>query len=132
MKHNNINALTPQEHDVIVNKGTERPHSYSYNMLNDDGLYLCKLCHQPLLSSDHKFDAGCGWPSFFDQYDNGAINITQDTSHGMVHEEITCSNCDSHLGHIFPDGPLPTGVRYCVNGTSLLFSDETDHKDDNV
>ena len=122
MKPKDISELSDLEHHVMLNKGTEPPHSHDYNLIYDAGTYHCKLCAQPLFKSAHKFDAGCGWPSFFAEYGHGNINIIQDVSHGMVREEIVCSHCDAHLGHVFPDGPAPTGLRYCVNGISLLFN----------
>lgn len=124
MTRKDISELSDMEYHVMLNKGTEPPHSHDYNLLYKSGTYHCKLCGQALFESAHKFDAGCGWPSFYAEYGHGNINIHQDFSHGMVREEITCSNCDSHLGHVFPDGPAPTGLRYCVNGISLLFKEE--------
>ncbi|MEM6602413.1 MAG: peptide-methionine (R)-S-oxide reductase MsrB [Pseudomonadota bacterium] len=121
-----VSDLTAAEYDVIINKGTERPHSHPYNHKWENGAYCCKFCGQKLFASDHKYDPGCGWPSFFDKYDIGAIDIHTDYSHGMIREEIVCSSCGAHLGHVFPDGPQPTGLRYCVNGTSLIFQGEED------
>lgn len=113
--------LTPEEYAVCREKGTERPFTGKYNSEDRSGRYYCTCCGQLLFYSDTKFDAGCGWPSFFREAAPGNITETRDTSHGMVRTEITCSQCDSHLGHVFPDGPPPTGLRYCLNSVSLKF-----------
>jgi peptide-methionine (R)-S-oxide reductase len=113
--------LSPEEYVVCRQKGTERPHTGKYNEEFRTGRYYCTCCGQLLFYSDTKFDAGCGWPSFFREAVPGNIVETQDHSHGMVRTEITCANCDSHLGHVFPDGPPPTGLRYCLNSVSMKF-----------
>ena len=110
--------LTPEEYQVLRQKGTEAP--FSGKLLHDDrdGMYKCKVCGQDLFSSDAKFDSGTGWPSFDEALD-GSVIETEDTEHGMVRTEITCSKCGSHLGHVFPDGPTETGKRYCLNSVCL-------------
>lgn len=110
--------LTPEEYQVLRQKGTEAP--FSGKLLHDrrDGTYTCKVCGSKLFSSDAKFDSGTGWPSF-DQALPGAIKEIVDTSHGMARTEITCATCGSHLGHVFNDGPTKTGMRYCLNSVCL-------------
>ena len=116
-------TLDPIAYEVIVNKGTEHPHSGKYNNHSEKGTYSCAACGANLFHSDSKFEAGCGWPSFDKEIIEGAIKETKDLSHGMVRIEITCSNCDAHLGHVFEDGPTETQLRYCVNSVSLNFKD---------
>ncbi|MBC3767288.1 peptide-methionine (R)-S-oxide reductase MsrB [Neptunicella marina] len=112
--------LSDEEYRVCREKGTERPFSGDLLHENADGMYVCKCCGSELFSSDTKFDAGCGWPSFFAEYaDNVAYHT--DTSHGMIRTEITCKHCGCHLGHVFDDGPEPTGQRFCVNSVSVSF-----------
>ncbi|MDM1467599.1 peptide-methionine (R)-S-oxide reductase MsrB [Myroides odoratimimus] len=114
-------ALTPTEYYVLREKGTERPFTGEYNDFNEKGTYHCAGCGQLLFSSDTKFDAHCGWPSF-DKAIEGSVTYIEDLSHGMKRIEVTCSNCNGHLGHIFPDGPTETtGMRYCMNSISLKF-----------
>lgn len=110
--------LTPEEYQVLRQKGTEAP--FSGKLLHDtrDGTYTCKVCGSKLFSSDAKFDSGTGWPSF-DQALPGAVKETIDTEHGMIRTEITCATCGSHLGHVFNDGPTKTGMRYCLNSVCL-------------
>lgn len=113
--------LSPEEYYVLRQKGTERPFSGKYNMHFEKGTYVCNACKTSLFESGTKFDSGCGWPSF-DQALEGKIEYIQDRSHGMIRTEIVCVNCQSHLGHVFDDGPTDTGLRYCVNSVSLDFN----------
>ncbi|WP_438968982.1 peptide-methionine (R)-S-oxide reductase MsrB [Nonlabens sp.] len=112
--------LTPDQYHILREKGTERPFTGEYNTHYENGVYSCAACGNELFKSDQKFDSGCGWPSFDDEIE-GAIERKRDTTHGMIRTEIMCSNCGSHLGHVFNDGPTPTGIRHCVNSLSLDF-----------
>lgn len=111
--------LDPESYYVTREKGTERPFTGEYWDTTEEGVYHCKCCGEALFLSDTKFDAGCGWPSFYAPVEEAAIEEEVDHSHGMVRTEIMCSSCGAHLGHVFPDGPRPTGLRYCVNSLSL-------------
>ncbi len=111
-------TLTPEQYAVLRERGTEAPFTGEYVHEKADGTYACAACGNPLFSSDAKFDSGTGWPSF-DQALPGAVETHSDTSHGMSRTEITCARCGSHLGHIFDDGPTPTGKRYCINSVCL-------------
>ncbi|MBP6019567.1 MAG: peptide-methionine (R)-S-oxide reductase MsrB [Burkholderiaceae bacterium] len=113
--------LTPEEFAVAREKGTERPFTGRYWDTSTPGIYRCVCCQTPLFASDTKFDAGCGWPSYFQALDPANVREETDTTHGMVRTEILCNVCDAHLGHVFPDGPPPTGLRYCINSVSLQF-----------
>ena len=113
--------LTPEEYHVLREHGTERPFAGVYNDEKRPGVYNCRGCGAPLFKSETKYESGSGWPSFYDAIDPAAITQIRDTSHGMIRVEIRCAKCDGHLGHIFPDGPQPTGTRYCTNSLSLDF-----------
>lgn len=119
--------LTDEEYQVTRLKGTERAFTGKYWNHHEDGTYSCICCDAPLFTSDEKYDSGCGWPSFFSAPNPALIEETPDHSHGMIRTEITCSQCGAHLGHVFPDGPAPTGIRYCVNSASLSFSAKDAH-----
>jgi peptide-methionine (R)-S-oxide reductase len=112
-------VLTPEQYHVLREKGTERPFSGEYEDTTTPGLYRCAACGQELFLSETKFASGCGWPSFHAPKEVGRVEESEDTSHGMRRIEVTCSRCGSHLGHVFPDGPRPTGLRYCINSASL-------------
>jgi peptide-methionine (R)-S-oxide reductase len=113
--------LSGESYRVTRHAGTEPPHSGALNPEARPGIYNCICCDLPLFRSDTKFDAGCGWPSFFEPLDGANLAEHRDATHGMVRIEVTCSRCDAHMGHVFPDGPPPTGLRYCINSVSLSF-----------
>jgi peptide-methionine (R)-S-oxide reductase len=114
-------VLSPQQYEVLREKGTEMPYSGKYYLHKEKGVYVCAGCGAELFRSDTKFDAGCGWPSFSDVVDSTKVVYTKDKSHGMIRTEITCAKCGGHLGHVFDDGPTPTGLRYCINSVSIEF-----------
>ena len=115
-------SLTPEQYRILRQKGTERPFTGQYAETSTPGVYLCSACGLELFSSETKFNAGCGWPSFSDPLNKEHVAEIEDRSHGMVRTEVTCSRCGGHLGHVFPDGPQPTGLRYCINSASLTFT----------
>jgi peptide-methionine (R)-S-oxide reductase len=113
-------TLTPEQFHVLREHGTERAGTSPLNVEKRDGIFRCGACGQPLFTSDTKFESGTGWPSFYRPIE-GAITTTTDRSYGMTRVEVQCSQCGGHLGHVFPDGPKPTGERYCMNGVALKF-----------
>ena len=114
--------LTDEEYYVLRQKGTERPHTSEFNKNNDSGVYVCKGCGTELFSSNTKFDAHCGWPSFYESINKDNVEEILDKTHGMIRTEVVCKKCKGHLGHVFNDGPSDkTGLRYCINGVSLGF-----------
>ena len=117
--------LTPEQYAIMREHGTEMPESCALLYEKRAGAFRCAACAQPLFVSHKKFESGTGWPSFHDP-EPGAIKTEEDTSHGMVRTEVHCSRCGSHLGHVFPDGPPPSGLRYCINGVALKFIPETE------
>lgn len=116
--------LTPEQFRVAREKGTERAFTGKYHDHSERGAYVCVCCEQELFRSSEKFDSGTGWPSFAAAASRGAVTEEVDRSHGMIRTEVLCSGCDAHLGHVFPDGPGPAGMRYCVNSASLDFRKE--------
>lgn len=113
--------LTDEQYRVARESGTEHPFTGEYYNHKEQGVYACVCCGQPLFSSEHKYDSGSGWPSYWEPVNSTAITEVTDTTHGMRRVEVRCSQCDAHLGHVFEDGPPPTGLRYCINSASLTF-----------
>lgn len=116
--------LSEEQYSVLRESGTEPAFRNEYWDNHEDGTYSCAACGQELFSSDAKFDSGTGWPSFYQPLDEDLVAVEGDTSYGMVRDEAVCTNCGSHLGHVFPDGPEPTGLRYCMNSLSLQFKQD--------
>jgi len=116
--------LSPEQYEVLRLKGTERPFTGKYAFEKRDGLYACTACGAELFASDTKFESGSGWPSFTEPVNRENVELVEDDSYGMRRTEVNCGRCGSHLGHVFDDGPAPTGQRYCMNSVSLDFSEE--------
>ena len=116
--------LTPVQFQVTRQGGTERPFTGEFESTTREGVYRCVCCDLELFRSDAKFDAGCGWPSFFEPLDGLALREIADRTHGMTRTEVRCSRCNAHLGHVFADGPPPTGLRYCINSVSLALEED--------
>ena len=116
--------LTPEQYHVLREKGTERPFTGEYDHTFEPGTYRCAGCGTGLFASDTKYDSGCGWPAFYAPAGDDAVDEETDASFGMIRTEVTCAKCGGHLGHVFPDGPEPTGVRYCINSAALDFDEE--------
>lgn len=116
--------LTPEQYEVARRKGTERPFTGKYYKSGEKGTYKCAACGSTLFTSEAKFDSGCGWPSFYQPSAEDNVRTQTDTSHGMIRTEVLCGSCDAHLGHVFDDGPQPTGLRYCINSVVLSLEKE--------
>jgi peptide-methionine (R)-S-oxide reductase len=121
--------LSPEQYTILRQKGTERAFTGKYEKNKQSGLYKCAGCGLPLFASDTKYDSGSGWPSFTAPAEQGVVDEHRDVTHGMVRTEVTCARCAGHLGHVFPDGPGPEGLRYCINSASLDFQPKDETKD---
>ena len=121
--------LSPEVYNVCREHGTEAPFSGKFYNFKGDGIFTCVCCGQPLFDSNTKFDSGTGWPSFYEPVAKESIDEFKDTSYGMTRVEVRCSKCDAHLGHVFPDGPKPTGLRYCINSVCLNFKANKENND---
>lgn len=124
MNKKNLDHLSAEQLHVTQEKGTEAPFTGDLLHNKESGAYQCVCCNADLFSSTAKFDSGTGWPSFYDVMSSGAVKVKVDRSHGMLREEVLCGKCDAHLGHVFSDGPQPTGLRYCINSLSLDFEND--------
>lgn len=128
MDENYVKNLTDEQKNVCHFGGTESPFSGKYNKHYEPGTYTCVACGSDLFGSDTKFDSGTGWPSFYDVLTKGNVKSVDDNTHGMRRTEVRCAKCDAHLGHVFPDGPMPTGNRYCINSVALNFKPNEEEK----